>query len=216
MRSRNLLALVAVGIAALAAAFGTAGADSLNTSQTHRHANVSVSALARDFHPTRKQRRELRHLRRQIRKSPATLMASTASTEDARPVELPEDLGDAWVTTGEDGAICTFIPDPLGGYGSSCATQEDLLAGGAITVLGGAGELSGEAVAVLVVPDGGDTPVVTDPDGSQQARPTDGIGAELVPEESSIEIGGIRINVPEFDPVCQPAAGAAHQVCKLR
>ena len=123
-------------------------------------------------------------------------------------MELPGDLADAWVAPAEDGAICTYIPDPVGGYGASCATQEDLMAGGAITVLGGTGELRDQAVVVVVVPDGGDAPVVTDPSGTEETPAIEGIGATVVSEESSVSVGDVSLTIPAFEPVCEAAVDA--------
>lgn len=176
---------------------------------------VKVSALERPFTPTARHRRELSQLRRQISKSPMASIAATASVPDARPVALPEGLGDAWISLANDGAICTFIPDPLGGYGSSCSTQTDLRAGGAVTVLGGAGQLNNEAIAVMVVPDGGQDPVVTEPDGSQDLPPVDGIGATVVQESSRVTIGGVSIEIPEFDPRCSLSPNEDFRRCGL-
>jgi hypothetical protein len=214
MKLRNILILAAVSAFSLVAIIGAATAQTVEPRLKHQRP-VTVSALKQSFHPTRRQKRELRRLRTQIRKSPSTTIASTAAAEDAHPVALPEDLGDAWVTLADDGAVCTFIPDPLGGYGSSCATQSDLQAGGAITVLGGAGQLRDEAVAVLVVPDGGQTPVVTDPNGSTEEQPTDGLGAALVAEESSIAVGGVEVTIPDFAPRCESAVHDSHSVCRF-
>jgi hypothetical protein len=215
MNPRNFLILILVAAFSVVAIIGAATAQTATSSRQKHRPPVTVSALQGSFHPTRRQKRELRRLRAQIRKSPSATIASTADVDEARPVALPDDLGDAWVSMGDDGAVCTFIPDPLGGYGSSCATQEDLRVGGSITVLGGAGQLSGEAVAVLVVPDGGQTPVVIEPDGTEESHPTDGIGAALVSEESSVAIGAVQVTIPNFTPRCQTTVIEGHQICRF-
>lgn len=160
---------------------------------------VRVSSLTEPFNPTESQRYELKRLRGQIQQAPSASIAASVEIPDARPVPLPEGLGTAWVASSPDGGVCTFIPDPIGGYGSSCASEADLRAGGSITVLGGAGELNNQAVAVLVVPDGGDTPVVTAPDGTQSLEPVPGVGATIVPEESRLRIGNVSLRVPVAD-----------------
>jgi hypothetical protein len=160
---------------------------------------VRVSSLTEPFNPTETQRQELTRLRGQLLQAPTTSIAASVEIPDARPVPLPGRLGIAWVASSPDGGVCTFIPDPIGGYGSSCASQEDLRAGGSITVLGGAGELNDQAVAVLIVPDGGPTPVVTAPDGTERLEPVPGVGATLVPEESRLQIGGVSLRVPVAD-----------------
>src|SRR4051812_25489033 len=71
---------------------------------------VKVSALQKPFHPTRRQRRQLAKLRRQVAGAPYASIASTASVTSARPVPLPDGLDDAWVSAASGGAICTFIP----------------------------------------------------------------------------------------------------------
>jgi hypothetical protein len=166
--------------------------------QTQR--SVRVSALRVHAKLTLHQRREWRRLRRAMSRAPRSGLAATADVADPHPVPLPADLGDAWVTEAANGSVCTFIPDPTGGYGSSCATQADLAAGGAITLLGGAGQLDGQAVAVMVVPDGGPTPIVTSPDGEQYAAPLDGLGATLVSDQANVRIGTLSITVPPTPP----------------
>lgn len=160
---------------------------------------VRVSSLTEPFEPTRAQREDLDTLRAQLLRADPASTASSVEIPDARPVRLPGGLGTAWVASAPDGGVCTFIPDPLGGFGSSCATQADLSTGGSITVLGGAGKLSEEVVAVLVVPDGGATPVVTTPDGTRRSEPVPGVGATLVPVKSRVAIGGVSLTVPESD-----------------
>jgi hypothetical protein len=160
---------------------------------------VRVSSLTEPFNPTETQRKDLERLRGQLGQAPTTSIAASVEIPDARPVPLPDGLGTAWVASAPDGGVCTFIPDPIGGYGSSCASQADLRAGGSITVLGGAGELNDQAVAVLVVPDGGPTPVVTAPDGTETLEPVPGVGATLIPEESRLRIGGVSLRVPSAD-----------------
>ena len=197
MKPRNFSICVVIVSAIMIGAFwiNTAGAG-LGTKSDKA---VRVSSLTEPFNPTRAQRYELRQLRNQLRREHSASIASTVEVPDARPVPLPEDLGTAWVASAPDGGVCTFIPDPLGGFGSSCATQADLRAGGSITVLGGAGELSDQVIAVLVVPDGGSTPIVTSPSGRQESEPVPGVGAVLVPEESRVRIGGVSLEVPESD-----------------
>lgn len=197
MKPRNFSICVSVACAVAIGAFwiNTAGAD-----LDGRHLKaMRVSSLTEPFTPTREQRYELRKLRRQLHRVHSASIAASVEIPDARPVTLPDGYGTAWVASAPDGGVCTFIPDPLGGFGSSCASQSDLRAGGSITVLGGAGALNDQAVAVLVVPDGGPTPVVTEPGKSQEAEPVPGVGAVLVPEESRLSIGEVSMVVPEAD-----------------
>lgn len=200
MNSRRILTAGLVLLAGLAivAASGARSGRSDQPSISVRP--PKISALESPAHLTRRQRRDLVRLRRHLRRTPGRAIAASADPVAAHPVDLPEGLGDAWVTKADDGAVCTFIPDPLGGYASSCATTEDLQHGGAITALGGAGTLDGEAVAVLVVVDGAGTPVITSPDGQQSYAQIDGLGATLLEEESSIEIGNTSMTVPAYDP----------------
>lgn len=166
---------------------------------TRTEGPVRVSSLTEPFDPTETQRQELKRLRAQLQQAPTASIASSVEIPDARPVPLPDGLGIAWVASAPDGGVCTFIPDPIGGYGSSCASQADLRAGGSITVLGGAGELNDRAVAVMIVPDGGPTPVVTAPDGTERLQPVPGVGATVVPEESTLRIGSVSLRVPAAD-----------------
>lgn len=198
----------------LAAAIGVAGAR-VGKTKSAQLPPVRVSVLERAFHPTRRHKHELVELRRQVAKAPRASIAATSSVPDARPVELPSGLGDAWIVSASDGAICTFIPDPLGGYGYSCASQADLRAGGAVTVLGGAGVLNDQAVAVIIVPDGGQDPVVTEPNGDQEHPDVEGIGATVVPESSRVTVGAVSLEVPAFDPHCSSSPNDEFRKCGL-
>lgn len=197
MKPRNFSICVAIACGIAIGAFLISTADAgLKAKGSER---VRVSSLTEPFSPTSAERHELRQLRKQLRRADGASVASSVEIPDARPVPLPDGFGTAWVASAPAGGVCTFIPDPLGGFGSSCASQADLRAGGSITVLGGAGALNGQAVAVLVVPDGGPTPVVTSPDGEQATEPVPGVGAVLVPEDSRLRIGGVSLVVPDAD-----------------
>jgi hypothetical protein len=213
MRLKTYIALSVAGAIALVAVIGVAGARTGGSVVTPP--KIKIAALDRPFNPTNRQRKELYTLRRQISRSPSASIASTASVPDSRPIPLPQGLGDAWVSQAGDGSVCTFIPDPLGGYGASCTTQADLRFGGAITVLGGAGALNDEAIAVMVVPDGGSVPVVTQPNGDQERRPLDGIGATVVPESSRVTVGGVSLEIPVFNPHCASSANGEFRQCGL-
>lgn len=191
----SICVTIACTIAIGAFWFSTAGAEL----GAETEGPVRVSSLTEPFNPTEAQRDDLRRLRARIQEAPSASIAASVEIPDARPVPLPEGLGYAWVAGAPGGGVCTFIPDPIGGYGSSCASEADLREGGSITVLGGAGELNDRAVAVLVVPDGGATPVVTSPNGTQKPEPVPGVGAVLVPEASRLSIGAVSLVVPEAD-----------------
>lgn len=214
MKVRTYTMLMVISAFAIAGVIGVAGART-GGSRLGGQPPVRVAALKSPFHPTIRQRRELTRLRRQMGTAPRASIASTAIVSDARPVVLPNGLGDAWVTLAADGAVCTFIPDPLGGYGASCASQADLRTGGAVTVLGGAGSLDNRAIAVIVVPVGGQAPVVTEPDGTQNHPPVDGIGAIVVPERSRITIGAVSIEVPVLDSHCSSSPNGDFRRCGL-
>jgi hypothetical protein len=214
MHLRTFTVLAVISGLALAALIGVAGAR-VGDTPDRKPPLVRVSALKKPFHPTMHHRRELVELRRQVARAPRASIAFTASVPSARPVDLPGGLGDAWISQAGDGAVCTFIPDPLGGYGSSCASQADLRSGGAVTVLGGAGELNDRAIAVMVVPDGGQDPVVTEPNGSQQHPDVEGIGATVVPESSRVSIGSVSIEVPSFNPHCSTNPNEDFRKCGL-
>jgi hypothetical protein len=214
MKVRTTMGLIAFGTVLLAAAIGVAAARS-HAPRNEPRPPVRVSALERRVHLSRSERRELGRLHLHVARSARASIAATADVPSARPVDLPDGLGRAWVSPAADGAICTFIPDPLGGYGSSCASQDDLRTGGAVTVLGGAGPLNNEAVAVMIVPDGGQAPVVTEPDGSQVTQSVDGLGATVVPEKSVVTIGAVNLEVPTFDPRCGAGPARESRQCGL-
>lgn len=179
---------------------------------------VHISALSAARHLTAKQRSELRRLRRTVSRTPHASIASTASTEKAVPLSLPEGLGDAWVTQAADGSVCTFIPDPDDGFGSSCATEDDLRSGGSITLLGGAGRLAWKAIVVTVTPDGAPPAVLKRADGAIRPLSASNFGTTLAAAGSTITAGQQSIRIPDATPRCTGAntkAAVGYTRCTL-
>lgn len=183
-------------------------------------ATAKVSLLKSKFKPTRAERKKLRTIGRLVKRSPRGSLVARARVTSARPVRRTAGLGDAWITPSADGSVCAFIPDPLGGYASSCATQDDLRGGGLITAVGaGPGSNSGdEAYVVVVIPDGSPNPTVLETDGRQFEIPIDAnAGAATVGLGAAIRAGNKRLNIPRTaEPVCDPVEpGASSQVCRF-
>lgn len=175
-------------------------------------AGVQISALVAGRHLTARQRSELRRLRHAISRSAPASIASTASAEISVPLKLPEGLGDAWVTQAASGSVCTFIPDPDDGFGSSCATEDDLRSGGSITLLGGAGRLARQAIVVTVTPDGAPPAVLKQPDGSTRVLSASNLGVALADAGSTISAGRQSIRIPDIRPRCtSQKAGVAER-----
>lgn len=213
--------IVAIGCLVLAGgALEVASADPGNDGAKRPPANAKVSLLKAKFKPTRAERKRLRTIGRLVKRSPRGSLVARARVANARPVRRAVGLGDAWIAPAADGSICTFIPDPLGGYASSCATQDDLRAGGSITAVGaGPGRnADAEAHVVVVIPDGAPNPTAVSPDGEQSEIPIDAnAGAATVGLGTTIRAGGKRLTIPRsIEPVCEPVEqGATSQVCRF-
>lgn len=202
---KTIRALVAVsGAAALLlgvvwAASATPSQDGVTTS-AKRHQTVRVSAFKKKFTPTRAQRAQRRGIRRQVKRSPRTSIASTAMISRSRPAPISGWAASAWIAPAADGSVCTFIPDPLDGWGASCATASEVAAGSAMTLLGGApsGPLANAAIVAVVVPDGGQSPIVEQPNGSVVALDvSSNVAAAVVSPGALVRSGRAAITVPD-------------------
>lgn len=145
-RKITLIGLPAIAILVIAlTALATAGSA----------ATTQLGVFGTAFTPTKAQAAQLSDLASAFAKSPDGSIALTAQAGGARPVQLPSGYPNAWIVPATDG-VCVAIPDPLGGYGTSCSSQADLAAnGGFVTMLGGAAgtDLAGRYLTVVVAPD---------------------------------------------------------------
>lgn len=222
MFTRKIVLASLSTVAIVLGVIGVAGAAAPKSSVASRehHSSAKTSVLGTRFAPTKKQARQLRRISRLVKAAPKASIAATADVSSSRPVALPTGRGDAWITPASDGSVCTFISDPLGGYGSSCASQADLLAGGAITVVGGSPTAPnpGELVAVIVIPDGGAAPTVQSPSGETDAlMVSSNTASTVVASGSQIVAGKVVLTLPKVSvPKCDsPQPGESFRRCAL-
>lgn len=222
MTKMKLIKKLIVALGCLLLVGGTleaASADPQNSGSQRHRATAKVSMLKSKFNPTRSERKKLRMIARLVKRSPRSSLIARARIASARPVRRTAGLGDAWITPSEDGSVCVFIPDPLGGYASSCATADELRHGGLITAIGaGPGRSGGAADVVVVVPDGSPNPTVLEADGQLSEIPINSnAGAATVGLGAVIRAGSKRLNIPwTEEPVCDPIEpGASSRVCRF-
>jgi hypothetical protein len=176
-----------------------AGAAGAEASATGKQKAV-VSAFRKPFKPTRAQRAQRRKVARMVKRSPRSSIAATADARRARAVAVAGYAASVWILPAEDGSVCTFIPDPLDGWGAGCATAEELASGHAMTMLGGAPgtPLGDSAIVAVVVPDGYEEPTVRRPDGSLSVlTATSNVAAAVVQPGVLVRSGRASITVPD-------------------
>jgi hypothetical protein len=185
-----LLVLAAVGIASATSAHGGAA----------KKPHARISAFHRPFHPTRNQRAQRTEIRREFRQAPRESAVASTAYDSARTVTIPDTETDVWIAPDDGGGVCTFIADPLNGYGSACHTSEVIANGQAATMLivGEGDPLSGKALVAIVEPDGAAPPTVRAPNGATRELPLEGnLATGLVNPGDTLESNGNEIVVPQ-------------------
>lgn len=206
-KRKTLVALTAAG--ALIAVFAVVWAASANPSISDPRPVISskqtasVSAFRRPFKPNSAQRSQRRAIKRMIKRSPRASIAYKADVRRSRSVPVDGYAASVWIAPSEDGSVCTFIPDPVDGWGAGCATAEEVAAGQAMTLLGGAPGtvLADSAIVAIVVPDGAASPSVRRPDGGVSTLRVDqNVAAAVVPPGALVRSGRASISVPDQQP----------------
>jgi hypothetical protein len=197
-----------VGIAS-ATSIGRAGGERATSA---RHARLAV--FDRPFHASRAQLRERAEIHREFRRAPRGTAVASAAIDGSRPVAIDGTSAEAWIAPAADGGVCTFIPDPLGGYGSACASPDSIAAGHAMTTLivGQGGPLAGQAIVVIVEPDAAHAPTVHRPDGTTThlALANNVATGILQPgDQVSSGVSTIEIPRPVWDEPCGPGQSTA-------
>lgn len=168
---RNMLIAGAISAACVPAVVGAASATpseglAQETKQRGTIRSAHDLSVFRDRHRlTRRQRGQRARLARAFRGAPLRLAVARAEFPNAVPVPIDGGSDSVWVAPTAAGGVCTFIPDPIDGYGSSCATVEEINAGLAVTMLGGgtSGTLASSAITAVIVPDGRAGPTLSGP-----------------------------------------------------
>jgi len=217
MRRSNIA--LGLGLLLVFAAVGIASATSEHRTVTAKKAHgARISVFHHPFHPTRAQRAQRAEIRREFRHTPPDSAVASAAYDSARTVTIPGTDTDVWIAPDENGGACTFIADPLGGYGSSCATANAIANGQAATMLivGDGTSLAGKALVALVAPDGAAAPLVRSANGTTRELPIDGnLATGLLEPGDVIESNSNDIVVPKprHHECAPPAAGEAFRRC---
>lgn len=209
-------------LAAVGAAWATAGSSGNGQTRvaTARRASarMSLRVFRSSFAPTRRQRHERAEIAREFSHAPRGAAVATADFSDARPVPIPGQSGDVWVSPDANGGVCTFIPDPLDGYGAACATLDAVNADDDITMLGGGtvGPLTDSAIVAIVEPNGAAPPRVIGSDGSSSTLTiASNVAVAVVKQGDTIVSGANSRIVPDLRPpeCAPPVAGAEFRRC---
>lgn len=121
----------------------------------------------------------------------------SADFSAARPAPIAGGEEQVWIApSGND--VCTYIPDPVNGWGGGCSSLESVEAGDAYTMLGGDSKtsLGDNVIVAVVVADGQPAPRIVDPSGaSSPIAVHSNVAAAFVPTSDSLELGTERINL---------------------
>jgi hypothetical protein len=127
------------------------------------------------------------------------LPVGAADFSDAHPAPIVGSDSSAWIAP-SGGKVCTYLPDPVDGWGGGCYPLGSVEEGRAYTILGGGvtTSLAGSVIVAVVVPDGDPAPSVLAPDGSSRTLAVTGnIAAAIVPSADTLETGGLSINLDD-------------------
>lgn len=121
-----------------------------------------------------------------------------ANFDQAQPVEIANSSVNAWIAPSGN-QVCTFIPDPVGGDGASCATMDLIESGLAITIMGGGPVLQDEVIVVVLAPDGASTPTLEYADDTSSSVEIDGnAAAVLAPASATLRTSGADWALEQF------------------
>jgi len=125
--------------------------------------------------------------------------AATADFALAQPVAVAGSSADAWIApSGSD--VCTYLKDPVDGYGTACSTIEEVRAGGDTLTLAG-GAPNSPVILAAVIQDGGRAPEVIHGDGSVTALAVQSnVAAAVLPTTDTVRIAGRSIDLARFEP----------------
>jgi hypothetical protein len=122
---------------------------------------------------------------RDIRHEVPALVRAGADLKDARQIATP--AGPGYVTRSATG-LCLAIPDPIDGYGESCATDAEMQRRGLTGALVAA-QPGGLTYFVAVLPAGASEPVVTHADGHTETLALDdGVAVTTVRDDVTITL----------------------------
>jgi hypothetical protein len=154
-RGTALAVCLSVGIAAAANGFDPGDPARIDSVR-------DLSRLRAPFTPDAAGSAQLAQLRTTIALAPAESLMASADLGAARPVPVAAEDA-VWLAPTVDDGLCVFVPQPGDGrYAASCSTLDQLNATGSVSATLGS---SGDALVVVVEPDGVADPVVVRQDG---------------------------------------------------
>jgi hypothetical protein len=122
------------------------------------------------------------------------LQSGLAEFSSATPAPIAGASSQVWIAP-SDGAVCTYIPDPVDGWGGTCATLSTVEAGEAFSILGGPNDDIGDtAIVAVVVADGGAAPTVVANGVTTALAVQNNVAAALVPTTDTLNVG--RRSIP--------------------
>jgi hypothetical protein len=115
----------------------------------------------------------------------------------ARAAPIAGSSADAWIAPAGNG-VCTYLPDPVDGYGAGCSTIGEVKKGKAVSIL--FGDVPGGAVMFsAVVADGGSEPRVIHSDGSVSLLAVrSNVAAGLLQSSDTVQTSGATIDLARF------------------
>jgi hypothetical protein len=133
------------------------------------------------------------------------LAAGDADFSLARAAPIAGSSANVWIAPAGNG-VCTYLPDPVDGYGAGCATISEVREGNAVSVL--LGDLpNGAVMFAAVVADGGPEPRVIHRDGSVSSLVVrSNVAAGLLQPSDKVQTGGAAVDLARF----------AHRPTKVR
>lgn len=154
-------------------------------------------------------------LRNQFGRSTPGAAASNADFDQAHSVPIADSASEAWIAPAGE-KVCVFIPDPVDGFGATCATPEDAANGYGVGVLGPAAGSNDRSVRVaVIVPDGGKAPTVKVGGTERTLEVTDNVAAAVLAPEGELITDAGPINLVDMgksvSPDCRPGTS-----CKLQ
>ncbi|HEY4918015.1 MAG TPA: hypothetical protein VIH92_13970 [Solirubrobacteraceae bacterium] len=114
----------------------------------------------------------------------------------AHPAPISGRSSQVWIApSGND--VCTYIPDPVNGWGGGCYPVGTVEAGEAYSIMGGPNAGLGDNVIVaVVVSDGGPAPQLVAPNGTTSTLAvSSNVAAALVPADDSLKVGAQTIDL---------------------
>jgi hypothetical protein len=125
------------------------------------------------------------------------LAAGEADFSLARAAPIAGSTADAWIAPAGNG-VCTYLPDPVDGYGAGCATIGEVDEGKAVSVLFGDVH-NGGVIFAAVIADGGPAPRVVHSDGSVWPLPVhSNVAAALLQPSDKVQMSGATIDLARF------------------